>query len=93
MAKTVRIYRRKYSDKTHWCIRYDLNGKDKKEVIGTSKREAQIAAQKKAIELYGDKAFLGLKDVKIGLEGLYEEYMKRKRNLTDGSRKRYRNNF
>ena len=25
MAKTVRIYRRKHSDKTHWCIRYDLN--------------------------------------------------------------------
>ena len=93
MAKTVRIYRRKYSDKTHWCIRYDLNGKDKKEVIGTSKREAQIAAQKKAIELYGDRASLTIKDIKIGLENLYEEYMKRKRNLVDGSRKRYRNNF
>jgi len=25
MAKTARIYRRKHSDKTHWCIRYDLN--------------------------------------------------------------------
>ncbi|MDZ7796992.1 MAG: site-specific integrase [Candidatus Marinimicrobia bacterium] len=93
MAKTVRIYRRKYSDKTHWCIRYDFNGKDKKEVIGTSKREAQIAAQKKAIELYGDKASLVQKDIKIGMEDLYDEYMKRKRNLADGSRKRYKNNF
>jgi len=90
MARRIIIFKREYGGKTRWGIRYFIDGKEKKEIIGLSKREAQFAAQNKAAEL---KTAVGLKGIKLSLENLYEEYMKRKRQLTDGSRKRYKNNY
>lgn len=90
MARRVIVFQREYRGKKLWGIRYFVGGKEKKKIIGLSKREAQHAAQEKAVEL---KTTITYKSKKISLDALYDEFMKRKRQLTDGSRKRYKNNY
>jgi len=94
MAYKIGVYKRESGSKEKWAIRWRISkGKYGRQVVGTSKKQAEIAAQDKAIELYGENNVTAPKDIKISIYQLNDEYMKRKRNLTDGSRKRYKNNY
>ena len=94
MTYKVGVYKRESGSKEKWAIRWRIGkGKYDRLVKGTSKKQAEIAAQNKAIELYGANNATTLKDIKISINQLNDEYMKRKRNLTHGSRKRYKNNY
>jgi len=88
----VKVYSRTIGGKAKYGIRYTLNGKDRKEIIGTSKRQAELAANAKMKELFNQKRGL-VSDRKINLEDLYQEYITRKRVLTESSKGRYRNLF
>jgi site-specific recombinase XerD len=92
MIPKVSVYQRIVGGKKKWGIRYYLSGKDIKEIIGTSKRQAEIAAAAKTNELFGEKFDIPKKQI-IRLEDLYKEFISSKRKLQPSSIDRYNNFF
>ncbi|MDZ7796984.1 MAG: site-specific integrase [Candidatus Marinimicrobia bacterium] len=92
MIAKVSLYQRTTGGKKKWGIRYRANGKDIKEIIGTSKRQAEIAAAAKTSELFGEKFDIPQKQI-ITIENLHKEYLSGKRNLRESSVNRYKNLF
>ena len=92
MIPKVSLYKRTIGGKKKWGIRYRIDGKDIKEIIGTSKRQAEIAAAAKTSELFDEKFDIPQKQI-ISIENLYKEYIDAKRNLRKPSKSRYNSYF
>lgn len=92
MIPKVSLFERTIGGKKKWGIRYRVGGKDIKEIIGTSKRQAELAAAAKTNELFGEKFDIPQQQI-ISLEDLYNEFINAKRNLRDSSINRYQNLF
>jgi integrase len=92
MIPKVSLFERTIGGKKKWGIRYRIGGKDIKEIIGTSKRQAELAAAAKTNELFGEKFDIPQQKI-ISLEDLYKEFINSKRNLRDSSINRYKNLF
>jgi len=92
MVPKVSLFQRTIGGKRKWGIRYRIGGNDTKEIIGTSKRQAEIAAAAKTSELFGEKFDIPQQN-KISLKNLYNEFIDGKRNLRESSVNRYNNLF
>jgi integrase len=88
----VSVYSVKRTKGVSWGIRWRINGKEYKEIIGSSKKQAEHAAIVKQNDIFrnkiGDK-----KDDLIDLETLIKEYSNSKRNIADTTKSRYTNYF
>jgi len=75
-----------------WGIRWSINGEEKKEIIGTSKKQAEKAAILKQNEIFENK--IGTKKVEIvDLATLTKEFLNSKRNISPSTKTRYTNYF
>ena len=75
-----------------WGIRWRLNGKEHKEIIGPSKRQAEKAAIVKQNDLFNNK--IGVKkDEVIDLATLTKEFLDSKRSVSPSTKTRYTNYF
>ena len=75
-----------------WGIRWRINGKEHKEIIGPSKRQAEKAAIVKQNDLFNNK--IGVKkDEVIDLATLTKEFLDSKRSVSPSTKTRYTNYF
>ena len=90
MIPKVSVFQRK--DNMKWCVRYPQNGIYKRETIGTSKKQAEIAADAIREEFFNNR--FGISERKIiSLENLFNEFIKRKHDNEVSTKKRYRNYY
>ena len=88
MIPKVSVFQRK--DNNKWCIRYPQDGKYKRETIGTSKKEAEIAANAIRKEFFNGKFQISERKI-ISVENLFNEFIIRKHDIEESSKKRYSN--
>jgi len=88
----VNIYPIKRKKGTSWGIRYRINDKEHKEIIGTSKRQAEQAAIVKQNDLFNNKVGIKKDDI-IDLDTLIKEFIKSKRRVCETTISRYKNYF
>jgi integrase len=75
-----------------WGIRWSLNGEDHKEIIGSSKKQAERAAIAMQNDLFNNK--IGEKRTEvIALDTLIKEFIKSKRSVAPSTIARYNNYF
>jgi len=75
-----------------WGIRWSINGEDHKEIIGSSKKQAERAAIAMQNDLFNDK--IGEKRTEvIALDTLIKEFIKSKRSVAPSTIARYNNYF
>jgi integrase len=88
----VSTYSVKRAKGLSWGIRWRIDGKDFKEIIGTSKKQAEQAAIVKQNQIFEGK--LGIKkDEIIDLATLTKEFTDSKRNISASTKSRYTNYF
>ncbi len=88
----VSLYSVKRKNGRSWGIRWRINGEDCKEIIGTSKKQAEQAAIVKQNEIFRNK--IGNKKVEvIALGTLIKEFTNSKRNIAISTKTRYTNYF
>lgn len=88
----VSIYSVKRTKGLSWGIRWRIDGEDKKEIIGTSKKQAEQAAIVKQNEIFENKLGVKKNEV-IDLATLIKEFTNSKRNISASTKSRYTNYF
>jgi integrase len=86
----VSLYSVKLTKGVSWGIRWRINGKDHKEIIGSSKKQAEKAAIVKQNDLFNNK--IGEKKTEVlELDALIKEFIKSKRGVSPSTVARYNN--
>ena len=75
-----------------WGIRWRINGKEYKEIIGPSKRQAEKAAIVKQNDLFNNKIGEKKEEI-IDLATLTKEFLDSKRSVSPSTKTRYTNYF
>ena len=75
-----------------WGIRWNIDGEERKEIIGTSKKQAEKAATVKQNEFFNNQ-FGEHKTEVIALDTLIKEFIKSKRSVSPSTIARYNNYF